>query len=123
MRPVYSDTGSATVWWVSLSLLLWFLTLAVAMTAAARLDRDRAATAADLAALAAADRAAHGTHMACGPARITAEANDASLITCDLTGHIVDVVVTVPSTVLDHQVHARARAGPVHKADPPEEEE
>ena len=84
---------------------------------------DTNTTAADLAALAAADRAAHGTHMACGQARITAEANDASLITCDLTGHIVDVVVTVPSTVLDHQVHARARAGPVHKADPPEEEE
>src|SRR5699024_4818593 len=78
MRPVYSDTGSATVWWVSLSLLLWFLTLAVAMTAAARLDRDRAATAADLAAPAAADRAAHGTHTACGPARRTAAASDAS---------------------------------------------
>lgn len=123
MRPARPDTGSATVWWVSLSLLLWFLTLAAVMTATARLDRNRATTAADLAALAAAARVAHGTESACGQARITAEANDASLVTCDLTGHIVDVVVTVPSTVLDHEVRARARAGPVHEADPPEEEE
>lgn len=77
MRPVYSDTGSATVWWVCLSLLLWFLTLVAVLTATARLDRDRAATAADLAALAAASRAAHGTEPACGRARVTAEANGA----------------------------------------------
>ena len=55
-----TDTGSATVWWVCLCLLLWSVTLAAAAVAVSRLDRDRATTAADLAALAAAARAVHG---------------------------------------------------------------
>lgn len=117
-----TDTGSATVWWVCLCLLLWSVTLAAAAVAVSRLDRDRATTAADLAALAAAARAVHGPSEACDGARATAQANDASLVSCELHGHTVDVTVTVPSTLLDRDVSARARAGPAHEADTPEEE-
>ncbi|MFD6950476.1 hypothetical protein A6A08_22230 [Nocardiopsis sp. TSRI0078] len=107
-----SDSGSATVWWAALGALLWFATLAVLATATARLDRDRATAAADLAALAAAARAVHGTEQACARARDTAEANGASLRSCALTGSTVEVVVAVPSSLVDRPVTARARAGP-----------
>lgn len=113
-----ADTGSATVWWVVLCALLWFLTLAVLMAASVRMDRDRAATAADLAALAAAARAAQGTDHACARARAIAEANRAALHTCGLDGPVAEVSVSVRSSVLDRPVTARARAGPAHTAPP-----
>ncbi|WP_150243964.1 Rv3654c family TadE-like protein [Nocardiopsis quinghaiensis] len=106
------DSGSATVWWIALGALLWFITLAVLATATARLDRDRATAAADLSALAAAARAVHGTEQACARARDTAEANRASLRSCVLTGSTAEVVVSVPSSLVDRPVTARARAGP-----------
>ncbi|MGW5879958.1 Rv3654c family TadE-like protein [Nocardiopsis terrae] len=108
------DAGSATVWWVSLCLLLWFVTYAVLLTSAARLERDRAGTAADLAALAAAARAHQGTRAACAAARSTAEANGAALGGCGLSGHTVSVTVTLPSAVLPSTVRARSRAGAAH---------
>ncbi|WP_174547758.1 Rv3654c family TadE-like protein [Nocardiopsis dassonvillei] len=107
-----SDSGSATVWWVALGALLWFVTLAVLATSAARLDRDRATTAADLAALAAAAGAVHGTERACAQARDTAEANHASLESCVLTGSTVEVVVAVSSSLIERPVQARSLAGP-----------
>ncbi|WP_159944313.1 MULTISPECIES: Rv3654c family TadE-like protein [unclassified Nocardiopsis] len=108
-----SDSGSATVWWAALGALLWLAALAVLAAAAARLDRDRATAAADLAALAAASRALQGTASACAGARVTAEANGAHLEACDLTGLTVTVAVSVPSSLADRPVTARARAGPV----------
>lgn len=105
-----SDSGSATVWWIVLSTLLWFATLAVLATATARLDRNRATTAADLSALTAAAQVVHGR--ACAAARDTAEANRASLESCVLTGSTVEVVVSVPSSLIERPVLARARAGP-----------
>ncbi len=115
------DSGSATVWWISLCLLLWFLTYAVLLTAAARLDRDRAVTAADLAALAAAARAHEGPGPACAVAERTASANGAALDTCELDGLTVAVRVYLPASVLPHEVGARSRSGPAH--DPTEEVE
>ncbi|WP_017590143.1 Rv3654c family TadE-like protein [Nocardiopsis ganjiahuensis] len=119
--PGPADGGSATVWWISLCLALWFLTYAVLLTAAARLDRDRAATAADLAALAAAARAHEGAGAACAVAERTASANGAALDTCDLNGLTVTVRVSLPASALPHEVGARSRAGPAH--DPAEEVE
>ncbi|WP_304452448.1 Rv3654c family TadE-like protein [Nocardiopsis sp. YSL2] len=113
-----ADTGSATVWWVALCTLLWFLTLAVLMTASVRIDRDRATTAADFAALAAAARAAQGADHACERARAIAEANRAALHTCGLDGPVAEVSVSVPSSVLDRTITARARAGPAHAVRP-----
>ena len=77
MRPVYSDTGSATVWWVSLSLLLWFLTLAVAMTAAAP-STGTVPPPPPTSPHSPPRTGPPTAPMACGQARITAEANDAS---------------------------------------------
>ncbi|GAA1463698.1 flp pilus-assembly TadE/G-like family protein [Nocardiopsis exhalans] len=112
--PRTPDAGSATVWWISLCVLLWFLTYALLLTAAARLDRDRASAAADLAALAAAARAHEGTGTVCAAARRTAEANGATLDTCELSGLTVTVTVSLPASALPREVSARARAGPVH---------
>lgn len=120
---MHTDSGSATVWWVALSTLLWFATLAAVLAAMARLDRDSATTAADLAALAGAAQAVHGAERACTEARVTAEANEASLESCDLSGRTVEVVVSVPSSVLDRTVDAQARAEPVHEAVTSEEAE
>ncbi|CAL9495103.1 hypothetical protein SUDANB121_03337 [Nocardiopsis dassonvillei] len=115
-----ADTGAAAVHWVALAVLLWTVALAAVLAAGARFDRDRAGTAADLAALAAASVAVHGADTACERARRTAEANGASLDTCEITGSTAEVVVAVPS-VLDLSVSARSRAGPVHGALPEEE--
>ncbi|QVJ01640.1 flp pilus-assembly TadE/G-like family protein [Nocardiopsis eucommiae] len=112
--PGSADAGSATVWWISLSLVLWFLVHAVLLTSTARLDRGRAATAADLAALAAAARVHEGADAACAVARRTAEANGADLDTCDLDGLTVEVTVSRTASSLPHEVIARSRAGPVH---------
>lgn len=109
-----ADSGSASVWWISLSLVLWFLVHAVLLTATARLDRDRAATAADLAALAAAARAHEGAEPVCVVARRTAEANGAVLSSCELDGLTVEVTVSLTASALPHEVTARSRAGPRH---------
>ncbi|MCY9786457.1 flp pilus-assembly TadE/G-like family protein [Nocardiopsis sp. EMB25] len=110
---VTHDTGSATVWTVGVCALLWLAVLTVLLTAAARLDRDRAATAADLAALAAAAGAVDGTDRSCDRGRAVAEANGGALVSCVVTGLTVEVAVSVPSSVLERTVTARARAGPV----------
>ncbi|PWV45250.1 secretion/DNA translocation related TadE-like protein [Nocardiopsis sp. L17-MgMaSL7] len=115
-----ADSGSASVWWISLSLVLWFLVHAVLLVATARLDRDRAATAADLAALAAAARAHEGAEPVCAVARRTAEANGAVLASCELDGLTVEVTVSLTASALPHEVTARSRAGPLH--DPGETE-
>lgn len=114
------DTGAAAVHWVAMAVLLWTVALAAVLAATARSDRDRAETAADLAALAAASVAVHGADTACERARLTAEANGASLDTCEISGHTAEVVVAVPS-VLDLTAGARSRAGPVHGTLPEEE--
>ncbi|SHK36899.1 helicase/secretion neighborhood TadE-like protein [Nocardiopsis flavescens] len=114
------DTGAAAVHWVAMAVLLWTVALAAVLAATARSDRDRAETAADLAALAAASVAVHGADTACERARLTAEANGASLDTCEISGHTAEVVVAVPS-VLDLTAGAHSRAGTVHGTLPEEE--
>ncbi|MBB6122083.1 Rv3654c family TadE-like protein [Nocardiopsis algeriensis] len=111
------DSGSATVWGVAASSLLWLAALTAVLAATARFDRDRAATAADLAALAAAANAVHGTEAACDRARRTAEANRASLDSCEIDGHTAEVAVSVAS-VLDLTVDVRSRAGIVTEQTP-----
>lgn len=113
-----ADGGSGTIWMLTLCALLWFTAFAVVMAAGARADRQRAATAADLTALAGARTAAEGAEHSCGTARETAEANGAHLAACTVTGLTVEVQVSLPSQVLPRQVTARARAGPVDAPDP-----
>jgi len=84
-RPAV-DRGSGTVWVLVLCALVWFCACAAVTAASVRIDRHRAATAADLAALSGAAEAARGAEHACALARRTAAANRARLTDCALSG-------------------------------------
>ena len=122
-----SDDGSATLWVLALATVLWLSVAAVVLAGVAISARHRAATAADLAALAAASavervQGEHGPNpaaAACAVARTVAAANDATVERCQVIGAIVDVTTTVAIPALAsvrflgvESVSARARAGP-----------
>ncbi|MFC3999953.1 Rv3654c family TadE-like protein [Nocardiopsis sediminis] len=107
------DRGSGTVWTLVLCMIVWFTALAVLVVAGVRADRHRAATAADLAAVAGARDAAHGSRLACATAREVAAANDARLTSCTVTGLILHTEVSTPTRTWPGNVTARAAAGPV----------
>ena len=99
----------ATLAWLTAS---WFLTLSSVAT-----ERARAGAAADLAALAGAERTAGGAAVACLAVARVATANQAELVRCylDPESRTVTVVVSVQgSGLLVHLPPAfgRARAGP-----------
>lgn len=75
------------------------------------LAQAQAATAADLAALAAADSLAVGSTAACPVAQEAAARNGARLIACDVQGDEVVVRIEVEASPLP-AVEAAARAGP-----------
>jgi secretion/DNA translocation related TadE-like protein len=112
-----SERGSGTVWMVALIAVVgvfsvFGLALGQAMTA-----RHRAGAAADLAALAAADRALEGPRAACDRARVVAAAHGARLLDCALDGEVSDVRVEieVPAALVTlAPARVRARAGPAH---------
>ncbi|MGH3326981.1 MAG: Rv3654c family TadE-like protein [Streptomycetales bacterium] len=112
-RP--ADAGSGTVWVLLLVSVVWVagtFTLALGQVLAAR---HRAGGAADLAALAAAERVVDGRSQACGAAERVVRANDASLVACVLQGDVADVLVEVSFPALLEVLppaRARARAGP-----------
>ncbi|MFF7587246.1 Rv3654c family TadE-like protein [Kitasatospora purpeofusca] len=118
-----SDTGSATVW-----LLAGVLIGCVAFTASLSLGvvvgaRHRAESAADLAALAAADRLLVDADGGCARARAVAAAQAAAVVSCaaDLPADAVEVVAEVPVTGLPVRfavgpARARSRAGPLRAA-------
>ncbi|MFJ8432054.1 Rv3654c family TadE-like protein [Kitasatospora sp. NPDC094019] len=130
VRSRRRDTGSATVW-----LLAGVLVGCVAFTAALALGvvlaaRHRAESAADLAALAAADRLLVDADGGCGRARAVAAAQAAAVVSCaaDLAADAVEVVAEVPVTGLPLRLpvgpaRARARAGPLRAAVPPTDED
>jgi secretion/DNA translocation related TadE-like protein len=77
--------------------------------------RHRAGAAADLAALATADRALLGREAACGAAAEVAGAQDATVVRCAVNGEIADV--TAKAGFGPYRPEVRARAGP---PDPPD---
>jgi secretion/DNA translocation related TadE-like protein len=97
--------------------------LVMAMTAlaihlgAAVLARQRAETAADLAALAGAARVLSGADLVCARATEVASANGVTVDSCVVRG--IDVLISVVGQVdagpLTGTVSARARAGPVRR--------
>lgn len=94
---VRQERGSATVWAIALCTLLVSVALFGLTLAQAALTRQRVATAADLAALAAA-----GTWRdQCDRARAVAEANGTALVTCTMStgGAAVEVSLPAPSLV------------------------
>ncbi|MGW1149334.1 Rv3654c family TadE-like protein, partial [Streptomyces sp. NPDC002454] len=109
-HPRPGDRGAATVWAVTgIAVLMVVFTAVLALGQAATV-RHRAAAAADLAALAAADRWADGPAAACARARTVAGANGARVLRCALAGEVAEVRVAVgrPPLVAED----RARAGP-----------
>ena len=118
-----AERGSATVWVVAVSGVLAAIGVAAVLVGAAVVGRHRSTAAADLAALATAERAVRGDPAACAVAEQVAAANGAPLTACTVGGGaVVEVAVAVPVRlgplgVLD--AGARARAGPVAPSAPP----
>jgi secretion/DNA translocation related TadE-like protein len=101
---------------LTLGLVLVAAGLAGAMIGAARLARQQAAVAADLAALAGAARVFDGPGPACERAAELAARNGGRLAGCVVEGLQVAVtveVVVLPFVGVDRPAVAHARAGPV----------
>ncbi|MFJ6232836.1 Rv3654c family TadE-like protein [Streptomyces griseus] len=105
-----ADRGVATVWVAVAAAGLCTVFAVVLALGQAVAARHRAGGAADLAALAAADRALEGTVAACGTARRVALAQGAVLVRCVVRGEIADV--TARSGFGPYLPAVRARAGP-----------
>lgn len=108
------DRGSVTVLaCVGVLVVLVVAGLAVHVGAAV-LARQRAETAADLAALAGAAQLLRGVEIACETSGVVARANEAELTGCRADGLdlLVEVAVEVGGT-LGGRAAGRARAGPV----------
>ncbi|MGP3987778.1 Rv3654c family TadE-like protein [Streptomyces sp. 3N207] len=105
-----SDRGSASVWAALSVVALCGVFAAVLGFGQAVYVRHRAGAVADLAALAAADRALEGPTRACAVARRVARVQDARLSRCAVRGEVADLDAGVrwgPYTA-----RVRARAGP-----------
>jgi secretion/DNA translocation related TadE-like protein len=107
------DRGTATVWAAgAIAALLAVAGLLFALGSVI-VTRHRASDAADLAALAAAGQADHGTESACGRARTVVEQMATRLVSCHFEqwDALVEVVAEVPGGLGVTTAHARA--GPV----------
>jgi secretion/DNA translocation related TadE-like protein len=112
---VRSDRGSASLLVLSLAGVLALVAMLAVAAGSVAVARHRAASAADLAALAGADRSLQGPGPVCAAATRAAERVAAELTACRLAGDVVEVVVTVrPPGPLGALGSARAvaRAGP-----------
>ncbi|MFF6997891.1 Rv3654c family TadE-like protein [Streptomyces sp. NPDC008313] len=107
---VSQDRGSATVWTVGAIAVLCAVFGAVLAMGHAVVVRHRAAGAADLAALAAADHWMDGGRRACGTAERVARAQGARLVRCAIEGDVSEV--TAASGRGPFSVEVRSRAGP-----------
>ncbi len=113
------ERGSATLWVLSLVLIVWAAGTLVVATGVVLAARHQAGGAADLAALAGADRVLSGPDTACGTAARVAQRNRARLTQCRVLGSEVEVVVQVDTPDFLGRLPpatGRARAGPA----PPE---
>ncbi|WP_406172067.1 Rv3654c family TadE-like protein [Streptomyces sp. NBC_00996] len=105
-----SDRGSATVWTVGAIAALCVVFGAVLAMGQVVVVRHRAAGAADLAALAAADHWMDGGTAACARAERVARAQRARLVRCAVEGELSDV--TAASGRGPFAAEVRSRAGP-----------
>lgn len=113
-RRVRAERGAGTVLVLCVIMTVAVTLMAVAGLAAGYAVRHRAAAAADLAALAAAQQVCGGTGDPCALAARVAQANGAHLRDCVVDGWEVEVQVLVPAPPpgwLPDQLR-RARAGP-----------
>ncbi|WP_433870994.1 Rv3654c family TadE-like protein [Saccharopolyspora sp. CA-218241] len=110
------DQGAATALSAGLCLALVVVGWFALHWCGALLVRHRAAGAADLAALAAAAHAPHGSAIACGRAGEVARGMGTAVVSCTITGSHARVEVRAPpppGLPGAAVVTARARAGPV----------
>ncbi|MEU9210151.1 Rv3654c family TadE-like protein [Streptomyces sp. NPDC048415] len=114
--PRSSDRGSATVWTVGAIAVLCVVFGAVLAMGQAVVVRHRAAGAADLAALAAADHWMDGGTAACARADRVVRAQRARLVRCAVEGEISDVTATSGRGPFAAEV--RSRAGPAGPVEP-----
>ncbi|GGU00381.1 Rv3654c family TadE-like protein [Streptomyces violascens] len=105
-----ADRGSATVWVALTAATMCAVFAAVLCLGQAVAARHRAGGAADLAALAAADRALWGSPDACAKATEVARAQGAEMVRCTVSGEIADV--RVRARFGPYAPSVRARAGP-----------
>lgn len=110
-RGAGRDRGAATVWVVVVMAVLGVICGAVLAMTQVVVARHRAGGAADLAALAAADRWAAGSDEACAGAGRVAAAQGARVVRCGVRGETS--AVSVSSSAGRFTVTVRARAGPV----------
>ncbi len=111
------DRGAATVWTAFAACALCVVFGAVLALGQAVAVRHRAGGAADLAALAAADRALWGEQVACAAAVRVAAAHGAELVRCGVAGGEAEVTARVVRGPWAPAV--RARAGPASAVPPP----
>ena len=107
-----SSRGSATVLAVVLLVVLGLAGALAAGLGGVLVAKRRAASAADLAALAGASALQRGDP-GCAVVAATARANRAQVVSCQVDGEVVEVEVSVPVHALGiTDVRDRARAGP-----------
>ncbi|AZM54609.1 hypothetical protein DMA15_20305 [Streptomyces sp. WAC 01529] len=104
------DRGAATVWVAVVMAVLCVVCGAVLAMGQAVVARHRAGGAADLAALAAADRWAAGASAACAGAGRVAREQGARLVRCVVRGDVSEV--TAAASVGAFSAEVRSRAGP-----------
>ena len=115
-RGSFTEHGSGTVLAVGLALVLLFLLAGIVLLVQAQVAGSRAATAADLAALAGAD-AARGlaTGDPCHVAAGVVALHHATVAACTVEGPlgtVVEVRTTIAIPGMPWQAQGRARAGP-----------
>lgn len=115
-RRADRDRGSATVLSLAVVAALCVVFGMVLALGQAAVVRHRAATGADLAALAAAEYWAQGPGAACARGREAAAAHGVRLVRCAVAGEISDV--TAASGWGPFEAEVRARAGPPTAAAP-----
>ncbi|MCP2340359.1 secretion/DNA translocation related TadE-like protein [Actinomadura rupiterrae] len=111
-----ADRGAGTVWVLAFMGVIWVVGVAAMVVGGVRVARHRVEAAADLGALAGAQRASEGEVVACRAAREVAADSGGRVASCAVRGRIVevsaDVVVRLPFGIHGVRVAARARAGP-----------
>lgn len=116
MRRLRGDAGVAGILLLSLAVVLALVAGLTASLSAVAVARQRAASVADMAALAAASVALAGPAVACARAGKLALDSGATVSDCRLVGEVADVVAQVrPAGPLGRWgvASARSRAGPV----------
>ena len=115
MRPpcVRRDGGSATVLVVGVGALLSLFAVTVGVVATGLAGHRQAVRAADLAALAGAQRSLTDASQACQTAELVAAANGARLAGCQLEGPSLRVRVTMTTSGWLPTLAATSRAGPL----------